>query len=41
MDSEYLELVELTALLKDEIESVFPGLVWVKAEISEFPPKIA
>ena len=35
MDSEYLELVELTALLKDEIESVFPGLVWVKAEISE------
>ncbi|MBR5175484.1 MAG: exodeoxyribonuclease VII large subunit [Bacteroidales bacterium] len=35
MDSEYLELVELTALLKDEMESVFPGLVWVKAEISE------
>ena len=35
MDSEYLELVDLTALLKDGIESVFPGLVWVKAEISE------
>ncbi|MBR1926510.1 MAG: exodeoxyribonuclease VII large subunit [Bacteroidales bacterium] len=28
-------MVDLTALLKDGIESVVPGLVWVKAEISE------
>jgi len=34
MESEYLELADLTALLKDEIEEVFPGPVWVKAEIS-------
>ena len=31
---EYMELVDLVALLKDGIEAVFPGPVWVKAEIS-------
>ena len=31
---EYIELVDLAALLKDGIEAVFPELVWVKAEIS-------
>ena len=35
MDSEYMELVDLTALLKEGIESVVPGIIWVKAEISE------
>ena len=39
MDSEYLELVDLTALLKEGVESVFPGPVWVKAEISELNRK--
>lgn len=39
MDSEYLELVDLTALLKEGVESVFPGPVWVKAEILELNRK--
>ena len=34
MDSEYIELADLAALLKDEVEAGFPGPVWVKAEIS-------
>ena len=39
MDSEYMELVDLTALLKEGIESVVPGIIWVKAEISELNQK--
>ena len=39
MDSEYIELVDLTALLKEGIESVVPGIIWVKAEISELNQK--
>ena len=34
MEKEYIELVDLAALLKDGIESVCPAPVWVKAEIS-------
>ena len=34
MESDYIELAELTAVLKDGIEDAFPGQVWVKAEIS-------
>lgn len=34
MDSEYMELVDLAELLKEEVEAGFPGPVWVKAEIS-------
>ena len=35
MEKEYMELADLAALLKEGVESVFPGRVWVKAEISE------
>ena len=34
MEKEYLELTDLSALLKEGIEDMFPGLVWVRAEIS-------
>ena len=34
MEKEYLELTDLSALLKEGIEDLFPGLVWVRAEIS-------
>lgn len=34
MESDYIELAVLTAVLKDGIEDAFPGQVWVKAEIS-------
>ena len=34
MEKEFLELVELQALIKDELESAFPGRIRVKAEIS-------
>ena len=34
MEMDYIELAELTAILKDGIEDAFPGQVWVKAEIS-------
>ena len=36
---DYIELVDLAALLKDGIEDVFPDLVWVKAEISSLSRK--
>ncbi|MBR5660927.1 MAG: exodeoxyribonuclease VII large subunit [Bacteroidales bacterium] len=39
MDLEYLELSELTALLRDEVETSFPAPVWVKAEISSLSHK--
>ena len=34
MEKEYIELVELADLLKTCVEDVFPGRVWVKAEVS-------
>ena len=34
MEKEYIELTDLSALLKEGIEDMFPGLVWVRAEIS-------
>ena len=34
MDSEYMDLVDLACLLKEEVEAGFPGPVWVRAEIS-------
>ena len=34
MDPEYMELVDLATLLKEEVEAGFPVPVWVKAEIS-------
>lgn len=39
MDLEYLELSELTAMLRDEVETSFPAPVWVKAEISSLSHK--
>ena len=39
MESDYIELAELTAILKDGIEDAFPGQVWVKAEISSLNHK--
>lgn len=34
MDKEFIDLYALQALMKEGIESLFPGRVWVKAEIS-------
>lgn len=34
MEKEYIELAELADLLKTCVEDVFPGRVWVKAEVS-------
>ena len=34
MEMEYMELAELAYLVKEGVESVFPGMVWVRAEVS-------
>ena len=39
MEKEYMELVDLAALLKEGIDEMFPGRVWVKAEISSLSRK--
>lgn len=39
MEFDYIELVDLAAVLKDGIESLFPEQVWVKAEISSLNHK--
>lgn len=35
MENEYIDLLHLQLLLKEEIEAVTPGRIWVKAEISQ------
>ena len=39
MEKEYMELVDLAALIKEGVEDVIPGRVWVRAEISELNHK--
>ena len=39
MDSEYMELVELTDLLRSCVEDALPGRVWVRAEVSSISGK--
>lgn len=35
METEYIDLLHLQLLLKEEIEALSPGKIWVKAEISQ------
>ena len=34
MEKEYMELAELAYLVKEGVEAVFPGQIWVRAEVS-------
>lgn len=39
METDYVELIQLQLLLKEEMEEIFPDRVWVKAEISSLQAK--
>ena len=39
MEKDYIELTDLTALIAEGMEEMFPGRVWVKAEISSLNRK--
>ncbi len=39
MEIDYIELTDLTALLRDGVDEMFPERVWVRAEISSLSRK--